>query len=151
MKFFSESRRSVPTVRKKYGKPECKKDALQRLQKERNVREKKTEMKRDIEKRNKDEFHFLFYSHNKNMVRKTAVSVEELKKTLRYVNSEISRCRGVLERAIKPSAGTHTVFSDGSIVEVKTPEKKPQSSEYEEYISNLIEKRKEVVEMLSKK
>lgn len=144
MKFFSETRRAVPNVRKKYGTPEKKKEALIRLKKEREVRERKSLMKKEIREKNKDEFHFSFHTLNKNMIKKTDLDEDQLKKTLRYAESEIARCKRILEMSMKPSAGRHVKFSDGENHDVTVKSESPKQNEYEEYILELIEKTKEI-------
>lgn len=153
MRAFSRSRRGVPKARRKYGRPETKKDALERLRREREVREMKTSMIRDIRFKNKDEFHFSFYSVDKNMTRRTAVSQEELTRILRYIDSEILRCERILENAVRAKPNNrHIKFDvDEAVGEAsEEPEITPTSNEYEEYIQDLMEKRKDVVGKLNK-
>ncbi|ELA42014.1 uncharacterized protein VICG_00861 [Vittaforma corneae ATCC 50505] len=153
MKVFSKNRRSVPETRKKYGKPETKKEALERLKKERESREARATMIREIQSRNKDEFYFSFYSLDKNMIKRTVITQDELTKILKYIDSEILRCERILEDMVRPkSRNMHIKFTgDKAIAEInEDPMVISTGGEYEKYIQNLIEKRKEVVEKLRK-
>lgn len=151
MKVFSEKSRTVEKQRRKYGKPENKKETLERLKLEREKRENKIKMIQEIKNKNKDEFHFSYYSINKNMVKKISIDKEELKKMLKYVDSEILRCERILEERItKMNKNKHIVFTDDGENEEKIEPVKVSKTEYENYLEELIKKRSEIREKLSR-
>lgn len=146
MKVFSSKKRTVPDTRKKYGAPESKKEMLLRQKKERETRETKLRMVDDIRSKNKDEFHFSYHSVGKSMLKRVSISLDELKKTLKYVDCEILRCERKLESCFG-SSGTnkHTKLSDSKIANILLE----NSRELEEYVEILKQKRGEVADKIS--
>ncbi len=79
-------------IRKKYGAPESRKDLLLRLKDERELLDRKNELLDIVSRKNKNEFHFGFYSAGKSKV--VGSNLAALKKKLKRVDSEIARgCR----------------------------------------------------------
>lgn len=137
MKVFSSKRRAVPEARRKYGTPETRGEMLERLRREREVRETKKRMASSVRTKNKDEFHFAYYSVGKSMVKKVGASLDELRKALRYVDSEILRCERKLQ-------------SGGAAVEgSNTRPGVPSTKEFEEYVETLRKKRREISEKVA--
>lgn len=141
MKNLLSKKRSVPKERRKYGKPESKKDALIRLKEEKEIENKKKEMQSEIKNKNKDEFHFEYYSTERNMIRREKLTEEELKKTLKYIDSEIVRCERKLENYCRPLKNV-TKFTDES------NEDEIEDNEYVKYIKELKIKREVVYNKL---
>lgn len=139
----TKKQRSIPENRKKYGKPETRKEALKRLQTIREAAEKKVEIQRKIEKKNKDEFYFAFYSLDKSLVRKKEMGREELLKAIRYIDREIRRSENILKETVLPKFVGRPECRDKS-------EKEKHQREYEEYIEQLVAKRQEAVGKLAK-
>lgn len=151
MKKFSDIRRKVPSNRKKFGKPETKKEMLNRLKEERNIKENKSKIIKEIKEKNKDEFHFGFYSVNKNMIKKIEFTKDELKKTLKYVESEIKRVEGNLESNYKKEKiNKKIIFSDSENEIIKFDNLKVTKNEYEKYVEELQNKKLEILEHLNK-
>lgn len=131
MKVFSSKNREIPKTRTKYGKPENKKEALERLKKEKELKREKEELIKEVKEKNKNEFYFSFYSMNKNMIKKTKLEKAELLKTLKYIDSEIVRC----ERIISKNKGIE----------------QENTTEYEEYVAELKIKRRELFNKIKNK
>lgn len=151
MKIFSEKKRNVPENRRKYGKPEDKKEARERLKKEAVDREKKLQMIEDIRNKNPDEFHFSYYSMNRSMTKRTVLDKEELKKILKYIDSEIKRCEKIIENTMKSRRINKHIRFDESKAEESVSESNEDFSEYEEYVRNLKEKRSEIVDKIAQR
>lgn len=137
MKVFSSRRRAVPEARKKYGRPESRSEMLQRQKGEREMREAKERMISSILSKNRNEFHFGYYSVGKNMVKRVDTSLDELRKTLKYVDSEILRCERKLQYGI-------AVSEDG----LGSRSRIPDSREFEEYVEALKKKRQKLAERI---
>lgn len=146
MKVFSSKKRAVPETRRKYGAPESKKSMLLRQKKEREHREAKARMADDIRSKNRNEFHFSYHTVGKNMVKRVGISLDELRKTLKYVDSEILRCERKLQSSLSPLTGKHTRLLDSGAA--STLAKIPSSKEFEEYIETLKQKRREIVDKI---
>lgn len=149
MKVFSKIKREVPLQRRKYGKPETKQENLQRQKEERELRNKKIELLEGVEQNNKQEFHFAYHSMKNNLVKKIFYKKDELKKILKYVDCEINRVEEKTKNSMKfTNKSNKIVFSD----DIKEKEEKQPSAikkgEYEEYLEELILKRKEISDLI---
>ena len=128
-------------VRAKYGKPESKQELMQRLKKERTDLESTKKLIEQIKSKNKNEFHFGFYSVNKNMVKITKLKLDEMKKALKYVDSEIKRVENKLETGMTFNKKSHLIFDSKTAASSSI---EPTRDELSEYIDTLKEKRKEL-------
>lgn len=112
----TRKKRAVPQLRTRYGRPENKKELLVRLDNERAQREKALELEKHAKERNKDEFHFAYYSTRPNMTKYVELSLDELTKQLRYIDSEILRSEDKLKTGIsKANVNKHIRFDDQEI------------------------------------
>lgn len=134
-------------VRAKYGKPETKQELLQRLKKEKLDLETKSKLTNQIENKNKNEFHFGFYSVNKNMVKVKKLKLDEMKRALKYIDSEIKRCENKIE-SIMPFNKKKLIIFDSKIQ--VSADTEPTTEELTDYIYTLKEKRREVVFKIEK-
>lgn len=149
MKVFSNVCRDVPKHRRKFGKQETKKEMLLRLKEEREIKEKKNKLVKEVEEKNKDEFHFGYYSVNKNMTKKIEHTKDELKKTLKYVESEIKRVeKNVTISFKKEKLNNKVVFSDDGDQTFFPNTIKITKNEYEKYIEELKSKQLQIYELL---
>lgn len=132
-------------IRAKYGKPETRKELMQRLKNERADLETRKNLAEQVKSKNKDEFHFGFYSVNKNMVKTKKLKMEELKKALKYVDSEINRCENKIQSTMPFFRKQNLIFDS----KVKSSSKEePTVEELSIYIEQMKEKRKEIVEKI---
>lgn len=92
-------RRAVPEERKKYGAPEAKKELLTRLASERKEQEHLRELKEKVASKNGKEFRFGYYTVKSDMRKNVAMCEDDLKKLLKYVDSEIKRCEARIQHA----------------------------------------------------
>lgn len=134
-------------VRAKYGKPETKQELLQRLKKEKLDLETKSKLTNQIENKNKNEFHFGFYSVNKNMVKVKKLKLDEMKRALKYIDSEIKRCENKIE-SIMPFNKKELIIFDSKIQ--VSADTEPTTKELTDYIYTLKEKRREIVFKIEK-
>lgn len=84
-------KRTVPEARMKVGKPESKKELLARLASERAEQEKEKRLRASVAAKSSNEFHFEYYSMGPDMRKNVLMTKDELRKVLKYVDSEISR------------------------------------------------------------
>lgn len=132
-------------ARQKYGEPETRKELMLRLKEERASLERRKTLSEQVKHRNKDEFHFGFYTVGKNMVKNKKLKIEELQKALKYVNCEIKRCENKIEAGMLFYNDKHLVF--GSLKKKNLIE--PSNEELRNYVDELKAKRKEIVEKLN--
>jgi hypothetical protein len=116
--------------RTKYGKVETRRELLERLKNDRNEFNKIKEMKNTIESKNKNEFHFGYYSVEKNMLKIKKIKIDELNKKLKLVDFEIKRSEKKIEDVQMNLKETFT------------------KEEMVEYLEKLKIKRKELIEMI---
>ncbi|KAM0681762.1 hypothetical protein GINT2_000277 [Glugoides intestinalis] len=175
MKVFSDKKRKVIATRRKYGAPENKQEALERLKKEREAKEKKLEIIEQVKNKNKDEFHFAYYSLSKDMIKRTTMKKDDLKKLLKYADSEILRSERLLEcKMRKERKNTHIKFdvtedesyskedvseqsvtddesySKEDVSEQSVTDDEDDTKQREVYIEMLKEKRGEIIELINK-
>lgn len=139
---------------KRRKRPETRKEALARLGRENEERAELKRMRKLAKSRNKNEFHFEFYSVDKNMRKKIKMDADDLRKTLRFIDREIKRSRKIVEESVARSGPSkHVRFTEDGEAAIDVDDSKTQrastDNEYERYISELKEKRKEVVERLN--
>lgn len=136
-------------VRAKYGEPETRKDLMLRLKNERADLEKRKVLAEQIKSKNKDEFHFAFHNISKNMVKNKKLKLDELKKTLKYVDNEIKRCERKMEATMDNFNDRHLIF-DGA-VKIKKSLAEPSRSELKSYVEEMKSKRSEIVLKISER
>lgn len=149
MKIFTQKKRSIPEARKKYGIPENKETSLKRQKREREERENRANMEKSVKEKNPEEYHFAYHSVNKNMVKKHYLTVDELKRILKYIDSEIIRIEAKIESFIKkPAINNKIVFSDGWPQIVENVSNNIEKHEYDLYLDELKTKRADIIEKL---
>jgi len=131
-------KRPLPENRKKYAAPETRKELIERLGKEKKLKRELAEMEEEVKKKNKNEFHFGYYSRNRSMVKKEKLTEDELKKKLKYVECEITKYKRKIRAsndAIEPLKKDNSAMAGG---------KGESIEEYRRYVEELENKRDEI-------
>lgn len=154
---------------KKRSSPENKHQMTSRLIAEREILKKKKDFATAVKEKNPDAFHFEYYSYDKNMKKKLNLSKEDLKKHLKFVESEIVRCNRKLENIFNNKIiGKKIIFDSSEDAQINDSTHKDKkindansedsqifnNSEceekmiYEKYIQELKDKRGEILNKL---
>lgn len=100
---------------------ESREEARQRLLEIKKIREQRIEKESSVRERNRDEFHFKYYSIRSDMVQQVQLTLDDLRKTLRYVENEIIRAERKIQSAMvrkcHQNSHQHVLFSDSSAEE----------------------------------
>lgn len=147
--------RDVPESRRKHGKREENRDLIARLKELKELKEKKAALITAVKNKNKDAFFYDYYSVNKNLVKKNQITLEELRRKKKYVESEIKRCEKKMQTEGCPKRmSQHIKFQeDGTAIHKELLEDPAENHmlEYEEYIAELKSKLAVIVIAINKK
>ncbi len=113
---------------KKYGAPETRKDAIKRLKLVTDLNAKIKQLEEDKAKIPKNQFKFQFYSKKKD----TTLSPKEYNSSIKYLNYEINRSEMKLSNLKENSEK----YSD-------------EIREYKNYLEQLINKKREIIQTQS--
>lgn len=147
--------RKQPKDRLKYGKLEKKKELVKRLAKINKQRDDINKAKEEIRNKTGQEYFFGYYSVKKDngcVYRTEDSSIDELKKMKVYIDSEIHRSEKKIEKCIPRPTNVHIKFESDNeanedLFDFEKNEKMRQ--EFVEYINQLKEKRKEVLDRIN--
>lgn len=134
--------RETSESRRKYGKRETSDERVQRLHAVKELKLEQTKLKKEAQNKNPDSFFYDFYSVGKNLVKEKKLGLDDLKRTKRYVESEIRRCEKKIEDSMTPSQSSkHIRFTDdGEIVEAPARVSNKNKSEFADYIDEMKNK-----------
>lgn len=144
--------RAQPKSRRKYGELERKRDLVKRLAKINKQKEDIKKAKEEIRNKSGQEYFFGYHSLKRDgsgIHRVDDPTIDELVKIKAYIDNEIQRSVRRLEKYVPRPRGTHIKFEEDSEergeMDLGLGQNEETRREFERYVSDLAEKRKEVV------